>query len=258
MKLVAILRVKDEILCIRECLSKLSSLADEIVILDNGSTDGTLEALGEFNKIVKILHTEGYHEGRDKCLLLEEAKKRNPDWILWIDGDEVFEKHFTRLIIEQYMNSKYNKILFKLCHLWLSKEYYRIDGPLFAYTVGSQRSMWKNMPNTHFSPRKMHNGDIRGIERLIYISPYRLKHYGCADKKKMREKYDRYKVVDDTGERTYEHMNPNAKVIRLKFWEFDNYFINLIYILIYKYVTDTLNLLILIKRKTLKIIYDYL
>ncbi|MEK9183541.1 MAG: glycosyltransferase, partial [Patescibacteria group bacterium] len=139
MKLVAILRVKDEILWIRECLSKLSELADEIIVLDNGSTDGTLEVISEFNKVVKILHTEGYHEGRDKCLLLEEAKKRTPDWIIWIDGDEVFEKHFTRAVIDSYMKSRYNKILFKLCHFWLNKEYFRIDGPLFAYTVGPQR-----------------------------------------------------------------------------------------------------------------------
>ena len=248
MKLVAILRVKDEILCVRDCFSKLSELVDEIVILDNGSTDGTIEAFDKFDKIVKIIHTEGYHEGRDKCLLLEEAKKRNPDWILWIDGDEIFEKNFTRSVIDEYMESKYNKILFKLCHFWLSKEYFRINGPLFAYTVGPQRSMWRNAPDTHFSSRKMHNGDIRGINGPFYVSPYRLKHYGCVNKEKMKEKYDRYKAVDDTGERNYEHMNPDARAIRLKFREFDNYFVNLIYISIYKYITNIIHYSILVKR----------
>ena len=248
MKLVAILRVKDEILCIKECLSKLSSLADEIVILDNDSTDGTLETFSEFPKIVKILHTEGYHEGRDMCLLLEEAKKRNPDWMLWIDGDEIFEKHFTRSVIDGYMKSKYNQIKFKLCHFWLSKEYFRLDAFFFSYTMGPQRSMWRNLPSAYFSSRKMHHGDIRGISGNAYISPYRIKHFGCIDRKKMQEKYERYVAVDDTNERTYKWLDPNAKVIKIKFVEFKNKLTNKIYILIYKYITDLIHQFILLKR----------
>mgnify|MGYP001592806852 FL=1 len=248
MKLTAVLRVKDEILCIKECLSKLSTLTDEIIVLDNGSTDGTLEAIGEFNKVVKIIHTEGYHEGRDMCFLLEEAKKRNPDWILWMDGDEVFEQNFTRSAIDEYMKSKYSKILFKLCHFWLSKEYFRLDSFFFSYTMGPQRSMWRNVPSAYFSSKKMHHGDIRGIIGKTYISPYRIKHFGCIDRKKMREKYERYVAVDDTNERTYKLLNPDAKVVKIKFVEFKNKLTNKIYILIYKYITDLIHQLILIKR----------
>ncbi len=43
MKLTAILRIKDQIATIDECMSKLSTIADEIVVVDNGSTDGTIE-----------------------------------------------------------------------------------------------------------------------------------------------------------------------------------------------------------------------
>ena len=238
MKLVAILRIKDEVLVVRDCLSKLSALTDEIIILDNGSTDGTLAVYREFNKIVKLLNTEGYHEGRDKCLLLEEAKKRNPDWIIWIDGDEVFESHFTREIVEKYMNSRYNKISFKLYNLWLSSTLFRVDGPLFAYTMRAQRDMWRNLPSGYFSPKKMHNGAIRAIPGPTYISPYRLKHFGAFNKTKLQEKYQRYLLEDKSGERSYKHMNPDVKTIRLKLREFKNKHINLIYIVIYKYLTE--------------------
>jgi len=103
MKIVAILRIKNEILVINKCLAKLSELVDEIIVLDNGSTDGTQNVYVNFPKITKILHTEGYDEGRDKVMLLDEARKTNPDWILWIDGDEVL-RGFVLMVQTTYIH----------------------------------------------------------------------------------------------------------------------------------------------------------
>ena len=251
MKLVAILRVKDEILVIEECLNKLSSLVDEIIILDNGSTDGSLDIYKSFPKIVKILNTVGFHEGRDKRILLQEAKTRNPDWITWIDGDEIFEKNLTRSVLEKYMNSSYNKVDFKLCHFWLNKKRIRIDGTYFAYTVGSQRSMWRNLSGTSFSNKNIHNGNIRGVYGKNYISPYRLKHYGCINREKLQEKYERCLREDQEGKRNYPKKNfdANASVITIKFLEFDNPKYNYIYIQFYKYITELIHHSILLQRK---------
>src|SRR6185312_7243724 len=96
MKLTAVLRIKDQILTIDDCMTKLSELADDIIIVDGESTDGTVEAYKKYPKIKKVITLAGFDEGRDKNLLIEEARKLNPDWILWIDADEIFEKHFTR------------------------------------------------------------------------------------------------------------------------------------------------------------------
>lgn len=241
MKLLAILRIKDEILNIEACLSRLSEVVDEILILDNGSTDGTLEAYKNFPKIVGILETRGYDEGRDKCLLLEEAKKRTPDWIIWIDGDEVFEKNFTREEAEKYMQSKYNRIAFRMCNFWLDKERCRIDGHYFIYSLHPQRSMWRNLPVAYFANKKMHNGDIRGVPGKVFISPFRLKHFGYSDQKKIQEKFDRYLKEDPAGERNYHKLiNPNAPFIAYKFREFNNKIVNKIYIVAFKYLCNVL------------------
>lgn len=251
MKLVAILRIKNQIQTIDECFSKLSLIADEIIIVDNGSTDGTLEAYKKYPKIVSVLRTEGFDEGRDKIMVLEESKKRNPDWILWIDGDEIFENHFTRAIAEKYMNSNYDRITFRMCNFWLSKELCRYDHEYYLYTLHPQRSMWRNTPGTYFRDRKIHNGDIMGITGKSYISPYRLKHFGYSFREKIEEKIQTYLKADPEGSRDYLNtIDPDLPYKSFRFYEFKNFYINFIYIILYKYF---LNLLWIIERLRLKI-----
>ncbi len=251
MKLSAILRIKDQISTIDECLSKISSIVDEIVVIDNGSTDGTLARYANYPKISKILHTQGYDEGRDKIMLLNEVKKSNPDWILWIDADEIFENHFTRAVAEKYMKSRYNRITFRMCNFWLSKEKFRYDKNYYLYNLHPQRSMWRNMESAYFKNQKLHNGDIRGVSGRSYLSPYRLKHYGYVDRAKMQEKLDRYLKEDPNGSRDYAgSIDPNAPSKTLRFREFKNEFANTFYIYSYKYVC---NVLWIIERFRLKL-----
>jgi glycosyltransferase involved in cell wall biosynthesis len=248
-KLVATLRVKNEILIIKECLAKLSELSDEIIVLDNGSSDGTLEVYKDFSKVVQVLKTEGFNEGRDKIMLLNAAKERNPDWILWIDGDEVFEKNMTRAVMEKYMKSKCNKISFRLNNFWLSRKKFRIDGKHFFYTLQPQRSMWRNTKDAFFKDITIHNGDIGGVKGKTYISPFRLKHFGYINPVKMREKIDLYKKVDINKLRSYDHLSPEAKTVCLYFFEFNNRIINYVYINFFKCICNFFWILIRVYNK---------
>ena len=167
MKLVALLRIKDQILTIDECLAKLSEIVDDIIIVDGGSTDGTKEAYAKHPKVHKVITLLDFNEGRDKRLLHEEAKKLDPDWILWTDADEIFEKHFTREVAEKYMRSRHNRIAFRMCNFWLSRVFCRYDGVYYLYTLHPQRSMWRNLPEAYFKDQKIHNGDILGLGKLF-------------------------------------------------------------------------------------------
>ncbi|MHB0978203.1 MAG: glycosyltransferase [Minisyncoccota bacterium] len=251
MKLVAILRIKDQMLTIDACLSKLSDLGDEIVVVDNGSTDGTLEAYKKYPKVVKVLETVGFDEGRDKIMVHEEAKKRNPDWILWIDGDEVFENHLTRKILDDYMRSKYNRVTFRMCNFWLSEERCRYDSEYYLYTLHPQRSMWRNIESAYFKNLVIHNGDIQGVPGKAYISPYRIKHYGYVYKQKIEDKIKIYKEADKGDKRDYDHTLAGMVDYKtFRFFEFKDRIINLIYIYFYKHLC---NLLWLFERVRIKI-----
>lgn len=186
MKLIAILRIKNAILTIEECLTNLSQLCDEIVIVDNGSTDGTLAVYKRFPKIVKIAQTRGFDESRDRNLVLALARRRRPDWLLWIDADEVFEPKLAREVLEKYMVTPgLNRVRFRMFNFWLSKEKFRVDSKWLFYTARPQRSMWRDTPEAHFSERKFHGGEILGIEGKSIVSPYRIKHFGYVGRKQI-------------------------------------------------------------------------
>ena len=95
-KLVGMLRVKNGMFFLKRWLEGISPLVDEIVVVDNGSTDGSLEVLTRHPNVVAIAQTEGLHEGRDINLAYYMARQRNPDWVIWLDVDEVFESRLTR------------------------------------------------------------------------------------------------------------------------------------------------------------------
>ena len=115
MKFVVMLRVKDGLLFVHEWLNCIEKLADEIVVLDNGSTDGTYEILKAHPKVTDIIRTEGYNEGRDKNLLYSRVWLRKPDWCLWIDIDEIFEPQLTRAHFDKLMNNGYINGIVKCC-----------------------------------------------------------------------------------------------------------------------------------------------
>lgn len=259
MKLVAILRVKNAMSVLRECLEKLSLLVDEIIILDNGSIDGTIEACREFNKVVKVIlqdDTDNFYDGRDRTILLNAAKARYPDWILCIDPDEVFEKHLTRNILDKYMHSGYDRISFRMCHFWLSRKYCRFDRNWLLSTVRPGRYMWRNLESAYFEDVVIHSY-LKGIDSKIYNSPFRIKHYGYINKPDVNRKIAVYRHVDPAHQNKYNtsdlnHKDSQEHILRYPFVELNNRTANYAYVLFYKFLCETLLIALRMKRKYLR------
>ena len=86
----ACILVKNAQATIKECLESLREF-DEIILLDNGSTDATLEIANDFNatyKNLRVEHSEFIGFGALKNLCISYARN---DWILSLDSDEVLE-----------------------------------------------------------------------------------------------------------------------------------------------------------------------
>ncbi len=89
MKLSVALAIFNEETVITRCLDSVYEMADEVVIVDGGSTDKTLEIIKKYDKDEKI-HV--LHEGNPPMFHINKQKaieKCKGEWILQMDADEV-------------------------------------------------------------------------------------------------------------------------------------------------------------------------
>lgn len=82
-RLSVIIICRNEADRIRHCLQSVHPIADEIVVLDSGSTDNTVEICRQFTDNVYVTDWPGY--GPQKQRALEYA---SGDWVLSLDADE--------------------------------------------------------------------------------------------------------------------------------------------------------------------------
>ncbi len=76
--------VKDEENCIKRCLDSVKDLVDEIIIVDTGSTDKTIEICDCYNaQVFSYPWNHNFADARNFGL-----DKATGEWILWLDADE--------------------------------------------------------------------------------------------------------------------------------------------------------------------------
>ncbi len=84
MTLSLCLIVKNEEKFLPECLQSVRGIADEIIIVDTGSTDRTVAIAEEYGAQVRHFSWTGHFaEARN-----ESIRDAKGDWILWLDADE--------------------------------------------------------------------------------------------------------------------------------------------------------------------------
>jgi glycosyltransferase involved in cell wall biosynthesis len=86
MKISVVILTKNEEKNLRRVLTSVKHLADEIIILDDSSTDETVNIALDFGaEIIKNHNSKDFGESRN--LAMDKAKN---DWIFFIDADEEF------------------------------------------------------------------------------------------------------------------------------------------------------------------------
>jgi len=88
--ITAALIIKNECRCIRRCLDRICNIFEEIIIVDTGSSDGTLDIVNECsnNKIItfEIPWVDDFSYARNFAI-----SKSNSKYIFFIDADEYLE-----------------------------------------------------------------------------------------------------------------------------------------------------------------------
>ncbi len=107
MKLSLCLAVYNEEKNLHIALDSAYDIADEVVIVDGGSTDKTVEIVKAYGKKVRVIVTDNpvmFHKNKQKAI---EAAKG--EWILQLDADEAVSKELKseiRTIINNNLESK--------------------------------------------------------------------------------------------------------------------------------------------------------
>ena len=115
MNIAAVLVVKNEEACLKETLGALRWV-DEIVVVDSGSTDKTVDIAKDFTDKVYIKQWMGY--GKQKNFALGKV---NSKWVLSIDGDETVTEGLAKEIIKAIKNDKYDGYLINIQLVFLGK-----------------------------------------------------------------------------------------------------------------------------------------
>lgn len=229
-KLTAMMQVRNEgHRYLRRVLDDLSEYVDELVILDDGSTDDTVAICKSYPKLVSLGRATsslyGINEAVLKRRLFQRTVATRPDWILAIDADEVLEDRAKTQIRAMINQDRFDWYAFRFYHFWGCTTHYRID-KLWAPVQYGPR-LFRYMPGAHYrwNDQALHGGslpinltsDFPGAK-----SDLRIKHYGYAgSKEETLRKYQFYIQRDPHSEfcprSHYDSMLDDHPV--LKRWE---------------------------------------
>jgi glycosyltransferase involved in cell wall biosynthesis len=142
-KIIGIVLVKNEDLFIQQALQNILDFCDEIIVLDNNSTDATFGILEEIKKtspqkiqLHKISNIKLSHR-------YIEQYANTDTWIFAVDGDEIYDKAGLHKLKEEIISGTYNnywKIFGNCIHVTKINQ---DKSQVFGYLAPPSRSITK-------------------------------------------------------------------------------------------------------------------
>ncbi|RCW49538.1 glycosyltransferase [Paenibacillus prosopidis] len=188
-------------------LRDLSEYVDDIVIVDDASTDGTVKLCRSFPKVKRLVELTESHFGREaelKVLLWKAACEDQPDWLLAVDADELFEDRMKQEIRSLVDQDRYDWAAFRMYDFWGSTTHYREDD-LWQLHKRHTTALVRYLPGYYyFYPSMNHHVPRVPLSYNAlpgHLSDIRIKHYGWAGNEEERRcKYLRYREHDPKGQ----------------------------------------------------------
>jgi GT2 family glycosyltransferase len=231
-KLIAVYRIANCEQYVAKSLEQASKFADEIICLFARSQDKTKEIALSFPKVtVWEEWSEPEHpfdEQAERNWLLQQAIARGADWVISIDGDEVYEDKFVENARKYMMNPNPEVLGYWLNWrtIWDTdtdgREMFRADGIFGGF---QNYRFFKVLPGMEIKRNdniyNHHCGSAPSIpqENLRWINA-RVKHLGYDSDAQRRRKHAFYKKNDprplakDVGNSDYHHLVDTNVVLK--------------------------------------------
>ena len=206
-KLSIIIITKNEQNLIRDCLQSIS-WADEIIVVDSGSNDSTLDICREYTKHI-LINTDWQGFGYQKELALQQA---TGEWVLSIDADERVTPELKQEI--QLAMSSSNHIAYEI--------------PRLAYYMGKKiqhGGWWPDYVLRLFLRKQGQFSDDIVHERvLVKGSTGKLNkpllHYSYTSLEQVLVKIDRYSTAGALKAHAHGKQSSLGKAIAKAAWKF--------------------------------------
>ncbi|RHO21531.1 glycosyltransferase [Amedibacterium intestinale] len=191
---------------LKEMLEETKDYVDEYVIIDDCSTDNTVnlcKSVLSDKKLHMIInkHSMFSKEYKLRKLQWKETVKTDPDWILFLDADEIFEKKFKEDVKYLINNPNVDAYCFRLYDMWNENEY-REDEFWNAHSIYRPFLIrYQKEFKYRFLKKNQHCGRMpKNVLWLKYAdSDIRLKHLGWMNPQDRKRKYQRYLALDKEG-----------------------------------------------------------
>jgi len=198
---------------LRNMLTHACSYADYMVIIDDASTDNTVEICKSIlvntpHKIIvnqSCMFTVNEVKLRQQLFnetvqIINSLYKNRSTYILCLDADQIFEQSFVTNI-KSHLKPDFDIFYFRLYDMW-NDTHYREDTYWSAHNMyrpfivrydPTISYAWNEVP-LHCGSFPIHGVSLRGC-----CLSYRLKHFGWATPNIRIQTYQRYKKLDPKG-----------------------------------------------------------
>lgn len=193
--------VKNEASNLGECLASVERFVDQIVIVDTGSKDNTLEIARQFDaEIYQSVWQNDFAEARN-----ESIKHARGDWILWMDADERLLPE-SASILKKLLKNENEPVAYNVKIQNLQK-----DQETFIMSDGHR--LFTNNQGIYFSGRihEQISPSIKELDGEIRDSQIVLLHLGYSytgEKEKRKNTRNRLllkKMVSEDPDNAYSH-----------------------------------------------------
>lgn len=172
-KLTYCMMGQDRLFELKKCVERVLPYVDEMVYVDGGSTDGTLEYLKQFDKIKVFIHPWSDNFSKQRNNYLAPVKE---GWVVVSDTDELYTEeacqNFRKLVQESDSGNHYNGVRFESQSITVDMD----DNPIY---VSPGDNYWKLLM-FRYEPTLAYVGNphevLIGVNWKFLDVPYRYNH----------------------------------------------------------------------------------
>ncbi len=165
--------VKNEEQLLGKCIESVRGIVDELIIVDTGSTDRTVDICKQFGaKVYSIKWYDHFAKARNYGL-----EKATSDWILWLDADEQLEHNKGTVIKEKIKETKAAILLLPVInYVWNT-----LEGESDEACIYYQPRLFRNNVGIKFHNRIHETPQLPNHEKIKEATNYinvPIHHYG--------------------------------------------------------------------------------